>query len=58
MEKANVLAIFEIASGLTYEEWAKVSLAVENAFKEKERKVKNGIKLEGTERIKYFYRVP
>ena len=58
MAKEDVLAVMEAAAKLTYDEWLKVSGAVEVAFKEKERRLRGQLKLEDTERIKYFYRIP
>ena len=58
MAKEDVLAIMDVAAKLSYLEWIKVSEAVEVAFKEKERQSRSSLKLDNTQRIKYFYRIP
>lgn len=58
MAKEDILKVMDAAAKLSYDEWLKVSGAIEVAFKEKERKLRNELKLDGTERIKYFYSIP
>lgn len=56
--KADVLAVMEAAAKLSFDEWTKVSDSITKAFHEKELKLHSGLKLDDTERIKYFYRIP
>lgn len=54
----NIEAVMESALSLSFDEWLKVSKAITRAFVEKEHRARNELKLENTERIKYFFREP
>lgn len=54
----NVEAVINAAQKLSFEEWLKVLRAITRAFVEKEHRARNELKLENTERIKYFFREP
>lgn len=54
----DIEAVMEAAKNLSYDEWFKVSAAISRAFEEKEHTVRGGIKLDNSERIKYFYSEP
>ena len=51
----NIEAVMNAALRLSFEEWKRVSKAITRAFVEKEHRQRSDLKLEGTERIKYFY---
>lgn len=54
----NVEAVINAAQNLSFEEWLKVSKAITRAFVEKEHCARHSLKLENTERIKYFFKEP
>lgn len=51
----NIEAVMKAVQALSFENWIKVSKAITRAFAEKEHKARTNLKLEDTERIKYFY---
>lgn len=54
----EIEAVMNAAQKLSFEEWLKVSKAVTRAFVEKEHRARRELKLENSERIKYFLREP
>lgn len=51
----NIEAVMESALSLSFDEWLKVSKAITRAFEEQERRAREGLRLNNTERCKYFY---
>ena len=58
MEKEKIEAVMQAASELSYSEWLKVSQAITRAFEEKERRQRSELRLNGTDRIKYYFNIP
>ena len=48
-------AVMKAARELSFEEWLLVSKAITRAFAEKEHRQRKELKLQDTERMKYFY---
>lgn len=51
----NTEAVMIAAQELSFGEWLLVSKAITRAFAEKEHRQRSELKLQDTERIKYFY---
>ena len=58
LEKEKIEAVMQAASELSYSEWLKVSLAITQTFDEKEHRQRSELKLNGTDRIKYYFNIP
>ena len=58
MEKEKIEAVMQAASELSCSEWLRVSQAITMAFEEKERRNRSELRLNGTERIKYYFNIP
>lgn len=58
MEKQKIEAVMLAASELSYSEWLHVSRSINRAFEEKEMRQRSELKLNGTDRIKYYFNIP
>lgn len=58
MEKEKIEAVMQAASELNYSEWLRASQAITMAFEEKERRNRSELRLNGTDRIKYYFNIP
>lgn len=58
MEKEKIEAVMQAATELSFTEWLQVSKAITRAFVEKESRQRSQLKLDSTNRIKYYFNIP